>query len=146
MIKSVLSICGLIFLFASCASTNQYVKQAHSKQQSENTATVYVVRTNNFGSAIKFKIYQDDKLVGKLGPKSYLAWNVDCSKGEFTVVSKSENKDMVRINPQPGKTYYIKQKVKAGVIIARSGLEFISEEEATEYLTQLKEPKMKYAE
>ena len=146
MIKSVLSICGLIFLFASCASTNQYVKQAHSKQQSENTATVYVVRTNNFVSAIKFKIYQDDKLVGKLGPKSYLAWNVDCSKGEFTVVSKSENKDMVRINPQPGKTYYIKQKVKAGVIIARSGLEFISEEEATEYLTQLKEPKMKYAE
>lgn len=146
MIKSVLSICGLIFLLASCASTNQYVKQAHSKQQEENTATIYVVRTNNFGSAIKFKIYQDDKLIGKLGPKSFLAWNVDCSKGAFSIFSKSENKDMVRINPQPGKTYYIKQKVKAGLVIARSGLEFITETEANQYLAQLKAPKMKYAE
>ena len=61
-------------------------------------------------------------------------------------MSKSENKDMLTINPQAGKTYYIKQKVKMGIAIARTGLEFIEENEGKEILRKLKAPKSKYTE
>jgi hypothetical protein len=53
---------------------------------------------------------------------------------------------MLTINPQAGKTYYIKQQVKMGIAIARTGLEFIEENEGKEILRKLKAPKSKYTE
>ena len=134
----------LCFLMTSCASTFQYSKIANPSNN--EVATIYVLRPSSFGSAIKFGIYQDEKLIGKLGPKSYLAWNVIPNGREITIISKSENKDILTINPQAGKTYYIKQKVKMGVAIARTGLEFIDESEGKDILKKLKTPKSKYSE
>ncbi len=84
----------------------QYVKYSGNELNQETNAKINVIRSTNFGSAIKMKIYQDDKLIGKLGPKSYLSWEVDPSKGAITIISKSENKDMLIISPKVGKTYY----------------------------------------
>lgn len=144
--KKLLLIIFLSILFASCASTTQYVKFSENVTNNESNAKVYVLRPSSYGSGIKMNVYQDDKLIGKLGPKSYLSWEVDPSKGDITVISKSENKDMLTISPKAGKTYYIKQKVKMGWVVARSGLEFIDATEAMEILRKLKKPKMKYAE
>lgn len=113
---------------------------------SEELATIYVVRPSSFGSAIRFRIFQDEKLIGKLGPNSYLSWTVKPDGKDLTIVSKSENKDMVTINPQPGKTYFIKQEVKMGIAIARTGLKIIEEQEGKSILEKLKKPDVKYAE
>lgn len=144
--KKLLPIICLTFLLTSCASTMQYVKYSGNEPNNETNTKIYVIRTTNFGSAIKMKIYQDDKLIGKLGPKSYLSWEVDPTKGDITIISKSENKDMLTISPKAGKTYYIKQKIKMGWVVARTGLEFLEENEAKEMLSNLKKPQMKYAE
>ncbi len=144
--KKLLPIICLTFLLTSCASTMQYVKYSGNEPNNETNAKIYVIRSTNFGSAIKMKIYQDNKLIGKLGPKSYLSWEVDPTKGDITIISKSENKDMLTISPKAGKVYYIKQKIKMGWAIARTGLEFLEESEAKEILNNLKEPQMKYAE
>lgn len=144
--KKLLPIICLTFLLTSCASTMQYVKYSGNEPNNETNAKIYVIRSTNFGSAIKMKIYQDDKLIGKLGPKSYLSWEVDPTKGDITIISKSENKDMLTISPKAGKTYYIKQKIKMGWAVARTGLEFLEENEAKEMLSNLKKPQMKYAE
>ena len=144
--KKLLSIICLTLLLTSCASTTQYVKYSGKELNQKNNAKIYVIRSTNFGSGIKMKIYQDDKLIGKLGPKSYLSWEVDPSKGDITIISKSENKDMLTISPKAGKTYYIKQKIKMGFAIARTKLEFLEETEAKEMLNKLKKPQMKYAE
>jgi len=144
MLKKIITTTILFFLLISCASTTQYVK--FSDKNNSNSAKIYILRPTSFGSGIKMKIYQDDKLIGKLGPKSYLFWEVSPSKGEIHIISKSENKDMLTINPKAGKTYYIKQKIKMGFAIARTKLEFIDEYEAKDYLKKLKKPQMKYAE
>ena len=143
-IKSLIIVVSLIL--SSCASTFQYNKIAQPNSNDKEMATIYVLRPSSFGSAIKFGVYQDEKLIGKLGPKSYLAWTVKPDGKELTIMSKSENKDMLTINPQAGKTYYIKQKVKMGIAIARTGLEFIEENEGKEILRKLKVPKSKYTE
>jgi len=130
-------------LLASCASTTQYVKFP-DKQLDENFSRIYVLRPSSFGSAVKMSIYENDKLVGKLGPKSYLKW--DITEEEIRLYSKSENKDILTIKPVLGKTYYIKQQVKMGIVIARTGLVEITEEEAKEKLKKLKKPKVKYIE
>lgn len=144
--KKLLPIICLTLLLASCASTTQYVKYLGKELNQEKNAKIYVIRSTNFGSSIKMKIYQDEKLIGKLGPKSYLAWEVDPSAGDITIISKSENKDMLTISPKAGKTYYIKQKIKMGWAIARTGLDFLDDNEAKEMLSKLKKPQMKYAE
>ena len=143
-IKSLIVVVSLIL--SSCASTFQYNKIAQPNSNDKEMATIYVLRPSSFGSAIKFGIYQDEKLIGKLGPKSYLAWTVKTDGKELTIMSKSKNKDILTIYPQAGKTYYIKQKVKMGIAIARTGLEFIEENEGKEILRKLKAPKSKYTE
>ena len=143
-IKSLIVVVSLIL--SSWANTFQYNKIAQPNSNDKEMATIYVLRPSSFGSAIKFGIYRDEKLIGKLGPKSYLAWTVKPDGKELTIMSKSENKDMLTINPQAGKTYYIKQKVKMGIAIARTGLEFIEENEGKEILRKLKAPKSKYTE
>ena len=133
----------LSLILTSCAGTYQYTKTANSNEK--EMATIYVVRPSWFASAIKFKIYQGEALVGKLGPKSYLAWNVKPGDNALSIMSKSENKAIVKISPQPGKTYYVKQKVKMGIIMARSDMELIEEQQGKEMLRKLKTPKSKRA-
>lgn len=136
----------LSLILSGCANTFQYNKIAQPNSDDKEMATIYVLRPSSFGSAIKFGIYQNEKLIGKLGPKSYLAWTVKPDGKKLLIMSKSENKDILTINPQPGKTYYIKQKVKMGIAIARTRLEFIDEHEANDIFRKLKGPKSKYSE
>jgi hypothetical protein len=144
--RKILSIICLSLLITSCASTTQYVKFSGNQPNNESNCKIYILRPSTFGASIKMQIYQDEKIIGKLGPQSYLSWEADPSKGDISIISKSENKDMLTISPKAGKTYYIKQKVKMGFAFARTGLEFLEPEEAKEMLGKLKKPQMKYAE
>lgn len=144
--KKSLSLIALALFLTGCASSTQYVKSLDSTQYNTEMAKIYVLRPSAFGSAITMKIYQDDKIIGKLGPGSYLSWEVDPSKGAINVISKSENKDMVTIIPQGGKTYYLKQKIHMGIVIARTELELIGAEEANQILEKLKKPQVNYIE
>jgi Holliday junction resolvase len=122
------------------------VKFSGKKPNDVTNAKIYVIRSTNKGGGVKMRIFQDDKLIGKLGTKSYLSWEVDPTKGDIMIISKSENKDMLTISPKAGKTYYIKQKIKMGWAVVRTELEFLEENEAKEMLIDLKNPEMKYAE
>ncbi len=130
----------------SCASTQQYVNVSNLNSAENGTAKICVLRPSLMGSAIKFKIYQDDKLIGKLGPESYLIWNVTPDGKDIKISSKSENEDILFINPQPGKIYYIKQTAKVGFFMSRTKIEFIEEQEAKESLNKLKKPTSKHAQ
>jgi hypothetical protein len=146
--KKLISVFSLVFLLSGCASTTQYVKAPHNNNTSESMnnetmAQIYVLRPSSFGSAITFKIYQGEKFIGELGPKSYLSWEVDPTNGEIDVISKAENYSVLAVIPKAGKTYYIKQKVKMGWIMARTDLEWLTEEEALEILKNLNAPKTK---
>lgn len=135
----------LCLVFAGCSSI-QYVGFSEHKPRDESQAVIYVIRPSTYGSTLRMKVFQNDKLVGKLGPKNYLTWEVNPDKGEVYISSKSENKDLVVIKPTAGRTYYIKQRSKPGWFVSRTGLEFMNETEALEILQKMNKPKVKYIE
>ena len=144
--KKLISVFSLVFLLSGCASTTQYVKapsdnNTGKSMNNETMAQIYVLRPSSFGSAVTYKIYQGETFIGELGPKSYLSWVVNPSEGEVSIISKAENYDMLRLVPKARSTYYIKQKVKMGLIMARTKLEWMNEKEALDALKRLKEPK-----
>lgn len=146
--KKLISVFSLVFLLSGCASTTQYVKapsdnNTGESMNNETMAQIYVLRPSSFGSAITFKIYQGERFIGELGPKSYLSWEVDPANGEIDVISKAENYSVLSVAPKVGKTYYIKQKVKMGWVMARTDLEWLTEEEAIGMLKKLNAPKTK---
>lgn len=61
--KKIFKIICFSILFTSCASTTQYVKYSGNEPNNETNAKIYVIRSTNFGSAIKMRIYQDDVLI-----------------------------------------------------------------------------------
>ena len=144
--KNFIAVISLMFLLSGCAATTQYFQLSDSVKKGNNfdnqtMAQIYVLRPSSFGSAITFKIYQGEKFIGELGPKGYLSWQVDPANGKIEVISKAENYSVLMVTPEVGKTYYIHQKVKMGWIMARTGLEWLSEEEALDMLKTLKAPK-----
>ena len=142
--KNVFSIL-VIVLLTSCATTTQYTKfEGKEKLESASEARIYVLRPAILAGAVKMKVFCNDKLIGKTGPKSFLSWNV--KEGEYTIRSSSENKEYFTINAKAGKTYYIKQTPKMGWIVARVSLENLGENEGQAILQKLKNPKVKYVE
>ncbi|SEQ08726.1 hypothetical protein [Neolewinella agarilytica] len=131
-------------LFNACATT-QFVNLAE-KPPKEGTATIYVLRPTIFAYAVKAGIYQDDKPIGKLGPRSYLSWEVPGTGDAIEIMSKTENRKRVTITPLAGETYYLEQSFGLGFGIARSQLTPINATEGEEILARLKEPKVAVVE
>lgn len=144
--KNILYIIALIATLTSCATTRQFVQLPDSNAKVNNDALIYVLRPATMGAAIKFKIYQDGKPIGELGPKSYLKWMVKPNDKGIIITSESENVANLTFRPQPGKVYYIKQKVKMGIVIARTKLIFLDNDEGKEILKKLKKPQVKITE
>lgn len=134
----------IVILFSSCASTTQLAKFTSNKNLLSNQARIYILRPSIIGGSVKMKVFSNDKLIGKTGPKSYLCWDVN--EGENIIRSNSENKDYFTVNAKGGKTYYIKQTPRVGWVIARVSLEQIEESEGILILEKLKKPKLKYTE
>lgn len=128
------------FLLSNCATTSQYVHRpvVHAAVPADS-ATIYLIRPSILGSAVKVGVYQDDIQVGKLGPKNFLHWAVPAGK-QIEIMSKTENRARLSITPEAGKTYFIKQKIGMGFLIARSGLEEMEEEKAAKKLARFRGP------
>ncbi len=137
-----LLVIGLIF--NACATT-QFVNLAQ-KPPKEGTATIYVLRPTILASAVKVGIYQDDKPIGKLGPKSYLSWEVPGNGDAIEIMSRTENRKRVTITPLAGEVYYLEQTFGLGFTIARSQLTPINATEGEEILARLNEPKVAIVE
>src|SRR5690554_6704947 len=115
--KYSLYISVLIAIMTSCASTQQYVQLPKTDNAINNEAIIYILRPATVGAAIKFKIYQNDRSIGELGPQSYLAWSVNTNSDQLKITSVSENSDHLTFQPMAGEVYYIHQKVKMGDVI-----------------------------
>ena len=134
---------SIIILFCSCASTTQFTKFAGTeKLESTSEARIYVLRPSYFGSAVKMKVFCNDKLIGRTGPASFLSWEV--KEGEYIIKSSAENKDHLTVNAEGGKTYYIKQIPKIGWVLVRVSLKSLDEHQGELILGKLKNPKLGY--
>ena len=143
IMRNKLYIVVITAFIASCATTKQYLQLPKTDDDVYNEAIIYVLRPAVIGAAIKFDISQNDRPIGELGPKSYLAWRVNLNNNsEIKITSKSENTDHLYFRPKSGEVYFIKNKVKPGVIKARTKLELINQQDGREILKKLKSPEV----
>lgn len=88
---------------------------------SEGKALVYVMRSNDLGGAMNFRVYDKDLFLGALPSRAYFTY--ECEPGEHLFWAASENRDYVEANLEAGKTYVIDLRAKMGIFIAAVGVE-----------------------
>lgn len=108
---------------SGCGGISYMVKKdssptAVSVQPAPGKAALVVARTTAFGGAVEFLTYLDKQVIGVTKGKSYFA-KTDIEPGERHVSSWGENGQAVKVNFEPGKTYYLLQNVSMGIMRAR---------------------------
>ena len=119
---------------SATATDNHYEK---SPAQIDGKATVYIIRNSSIGSLIKMSVECNGMKIGSTKAKQYVYTVVD--PGSYTFVSKTpENSGSLNLTLESGKTYYIKQQVKMGIVVARTGLELMNDLEGKKALNDCK--------
>jgi hypothetical protein len=95
----------------------------HEKSESPDikpdsgNALVFFVRPSSMGFAIKTWAFVDDAPVGVTKAKGYVVAEVEA--GQHLFWSKAENVSALEMEVEGGKTYYLKQSPRFGVMKAR---------------------------
>jgi hypothetical protein len=130
-----------IFTLLSIAAYCQQDSTSFLKPTDEE-ALVYVMRPSNLGFALGFSIACDNTLLGTTKGKRYVQGLV--KPGIHKITASGGEKDAeLEINVEAGKTYYIEQKIKMGLVLARTKLELVTEEEGIKLLAKCKPAKGK---
>ncbi len=110
-----------------CASVKTAAPAADAKAKTfttaPNLASFYIYRNEFLGGGIRMDVEGDGKPIGKTGPKTYFAFNLE--PGTHTIVSSAENDSMLQVNAEAGKAYYVWQEVKMGLLFARNQLQLV---------------------
>ncbi|NME03796.1 DUF2846 domain-containing protein [Aeromonas sp. DNRA1] len=102
----------------------------------KDAANLYIYRNETFGTAVKMPLLVDGSAVGDTVAHSYILKQV--TPGSHTITSKSENDATLTLSTEAGKNYYVWQEVKMGLLMARSKLSQVSEEEGKQGVMESK--------
>jgi hypothetical protein len=97
-------------------------------------ALVYVVRPTMYGNKIQSKLAVNGTWMGVNRGHNYFFFTLD--PGEHYLCSKAENKSVMALKVEAGKTYFVEQKIKMGFMKARNKIELIPEEEGKKKLAK----------
>lgn len=135
----VASIVGFMLL-QGCASIHVASKEEDSAAKSFNItpekSTIYLFRDEMMGAAVSMDVYLDGKFQGYTGAQSYFMWVVD--PGSHEIKSEAENDEILKLETEANKIYYIWQEVKMGFMSARNKLQVVSEERGKKGVSESK--------
>ncbi|WGD35592.1 hypothetical protein [Olleya sp. YS] len=114
--KKITTILLIVFAFTSYKATSQVLEKP-----TEGKSLVYIMRSNNLGAGLNFRVYDKDKFLGALPSGAYFIY--ECDPGEHLFWAASENRDFVEANLEANKTYVIDLRAKMGMFIAAVGVE-----------------------
>lgn len=100
----------------------------------DGLAIVYVVRPTIIGAAIRQEITCNNYLIGSTKGMQYIYTVMP--PGKYIFRSTSANISRLDLNLQPGKIYFIAQRVSMGLLYARTDLELLSEKEGRNILNK----------
>jgi len=86
----------------------------------EGKAVVYFVRISDYGFAISFEFFHNDKFIGIFKGKNYMRYELD--PGEQLLWASSENKEFVTSELKAGETYIVVVDVIMGFWKAHVGM------------------------
>lgn len=101
---------------------------------SKDKALIYVIRPTKAGGKVQSKLGVDGKWVGINRGNNYFFFTL--GPGEHFFCSQSENRSVVSLKVEAGKTYYLQQKVKMGFMKARTKLVVLNKEEGEKGLAK----------
>lgn len=94
-------------------------------QAKPGMSNIYVYRNETFGGAIAMTVSLDGKIMGRTGPQTYFLWEVP--PGRHEIASHTENTAKITIEAKEGRSHYVWQEVKMGMMSARSQLSLVDE-------------------
>jgi len=126
-----------LFLLLSCAKTRQFVDYPDSSV-SVTESRIYLIRHLNFGPWVKPPVYVNDEIIGRIGYKGFLKFDIQGKDIEL----QSRFGGFSRNDLLPGQVYFYKQNISNGLFKANMSWVEIDEKEARELLKKLKKPKL----
>lgn len=127
---------AVIFIVAACNTSKTVTQNTNDKYKTltapEGKAIVYFVRPSVVGTIVPFKVSCNDSLIGSITGKKYLFVVLDSNTYKF--ISKAENDAEIEIKVEAGKKYFIEQKPKMGIIMARNELILLNNAEGEQKL------------
>jgi Protein of unknown function (DUF2846) len=102
-------------------------KQHPTPEQPSDKALIYVLRPSMIGMAIQSKLAVDGDWKGVNRGNNYFYFTLD--PGEHFFCSVAENRSLLKLNVEAGKTYYLQQHISLGVAKARNKIEPMTDEE-----------------
>ena len=114
--KTIKYIITTIFLSVTIGLSSQTLKKPK-----EGKALVYIMRSNNLGGTMNFRVYDKDLFLGALPSRAYFMY--ECDPGKHLFWAASENRDFVEANIEANKTYVIDLRAKIGLVITAVGVE-----------------------
>jgi len=96
-----------------------------SRMPAEGKALIYFVRPQNFGGAIKVKLFADGEPLGIISRSSFVPAEVDPGKHEF--IGVAENAGFLEATVEAGKIYYVQVAIHMGAWKARTHFEVCKE-------------------
>lgn len=119
---------AVVSALSGCASVQKAPSSANDRAKVfaplTDKGVVYVYRDEILGAAIKMPVKVDNIVAGETGPKSFL--QLALPPGHHTIASLSEKNSELALDVEAGKTYYVWQEVKMGLMSARSALHLVS--------------------
>ncbi|MCG2610219.1 DUF2846 domain-containing protein [Flavobacterium sp. SM15] len=112
---------AFLFVFFSFTSILFAQDVIEIKKPSEGKSLVYFTRSLSVAPLVNFRIYENDKFIGKISYGDYILY--ECDPGEHMFWATSENRDYVETNFEPNKVYVIDVQGRMGAFIASVNLE-----------------------
>lgn len=141
---------SLFIFFIACASAvprDQMINETAGFKlpagPAAGKAVVYVVRPDWAAPIIKFNVFvnnpKDPNLeMGYTKGQEYIYFTV--APGDYVIYSVAETPAQISLKATAGKTYFIRQFVKLGVLMARNDLQFVDDVEGKWCVKKCKNP------
>ena len=110
-------------------------KNHTTPEQPSDKALIYVLRPSMMGNKVQTKLAVDGNWKGVNRGNNYFFFTLD--PGEHYFCSKAENQSVLKLKVEAGKTYFVQQHVRMGMMKARNKIEPMSDDEGKTKLAGL---------
>jgi hypothetical protein len=98
-------------------------------------ALIYVLRPTMMGNKIQTKLAVDGEWKGVNRGNNYFFFTL--APGQHYFCSRAENRSVLALKVEAGKTYYLQQEIRMGMMKARNELAVMDDDKAKEKLAKL---------
>ena len=133
-------IAGSLTFLAGCATVPMASLQDDASGKAfaapDGKAAIFLYRDETLGAAIPITVSLDGKVAGQTAAQTYYLWVVD--PGSHEIGCHAENTETLKLNTNPGKSYFVWQEMKMGMWTPRCALQEKDEQQGRKAVQECK--------